>query len=149
MQSWSQPWVFFLAALFIPGCSRSALTTEQSTALAAAEDRWRRSSLRDYSFEIHPMAPLSFGEDAAKIEVRGGVVKSVTPLGSLDPPRVTVDDLFADIRDASTNGRYEKIEATYDPKLGYPSRIVFTANKNIADGNSIIEISAFNELARQ
>ncbi len=157
LSSRSTIWVSCWAALFISGCSRSALpteqsaalTAEQSAALTAAEERWKRSSLRDYSFEIHPFAPLSFGQNAAKIEVRGGVVKSVTRLGSLDPPRPTVDDLFASIREASRSGRYAKIEATYDAKLGYPSRIVFTAIKEIRDGNSIIEISAFADLVGQ
>jgi Family of unknown function (DUF6174) len=78
--------------------------------------------MRDYSFEIHPFAPLSFGQNAAKIEVRGGIVKTVTRLGSLDPPRATIDELFASIHNASKSGRYAKIEASYDAKLGYPSR---------------------------
>jgi hypothetical protein len=137
------------AALFIPGCSRSALTTDQTAALTAAEERWKRSAIRDYSFELHPFAPLSFGHNAAKIEVRGGTVKSVTRLGSLDPPSPTIDELFASIHNASKSGRYAKIEATYDAKLGYPSRIVFTANKDIRDGNSIVEIAAFEDLAGQ
>jgi hypothetical protein len=134
------------AALFIPGCSRPALTSDQTAALTAGEERWKRSGVRDYCFEIHPFAPLSFGQDAGKIEVRGGVVKSVTRLGSLEPPRATVDELFASIREASRSGRYAKIEAVYDAKLGYPSRVVFTANKDIRDGNSIVEITALEDL---
>src|SRR5271166_5795053 len=82
------------AVLIAHGCSRSTLTTDQTAALTAAEERWRRSAMRDYSFEIHPFAPLSFGHDAGRIEVRGGVVKTVTRLGSLDPPRATIDELF-------------------------------------------------------
>jgi Family of unknown function (DUF6174) len=135
--------------LFLPGCSPSALTTDQTAALTAAEERWKRSAIRDYSFEIHPFAPLSFGHDAAQIEVRGGVVKTVTQLGFLEPPRATIDELFANIHNVSKSGRYAKIEGTYDAKLGYPSRIVFTANKDIRDGNSIVEITAFKDLAGQ
>jgi hypothetical protein len=135
--------------LFLPGCSPSALTTDQTAALTAAEERWKRSAIRDYSFEIHPFAPLSFGHDAAQIEVRGGVVKTVTQLGFLEPPRATIDELFASIHNESKSGRYAKIEGTYDAKLGYPSRIVFTANKDIRDGNSIVEITAFKDLAGQ
>jgi hypothetical protein len=92
-------WVCYWAALFISGCSsRSALTTELTAALTAAEVRWKQSGLSDYSFEIYPFAPLTFGQNAATIEVRGGVVKIVTRLGSLEPPRATVDDLLASIR---------------------------------------------------
>ena len=145
----SRNWVCFWAMLFLPGCSPSALTTDQTAALTAAEERWKRSAIRDYSFEIHPFAPLSFGHDAAQIEVRGGVVKTVTQLGFLEPPRATIDELFANIHNVSKSGRYAKIEATYDAKLGYPSRIVFTANKDIRDGNSIVEITAFKDLAGQ
>ena len=103
----------------------------------------------DYSFEIHPFAALSFGEDAGRIEVRGGVVKTVTRLGSLDPPRATIDELFASIHDASKSGGFAKIEATYDAKLGYPTRIVYTAPKEVRDGNSIVEITAFKDLTGQ
>jgi hypothetical protein len=145
----SNIWICYWAALFLSGCSGSALTTEQAAALTAAEERWKRSGVRDYSFEIHPFAPLTFGRNAAKIEVRAGVVKSVTRLGSLEPPRATVDELLASIRDASSSGRYEKIEANYDARFGYPSRIAFTANKDIRDGNSIIEITAFKDLTGQ
>ena len=76
------------------GCSRSVLTTEQSTALAAAEDRWKRSGIRVYTFEFHPFNGLAFGECASRIEVRGGVVEKVTPLGSLPPDPTTIDALF-------------------------------------------------------
>ena len=134
------------AVLIVLGCSRSALTTDQTAALTAAEERWKRSAMRDYSFEIRPFAPLSVGEDAGQIEVRGGVVKTVTRLGPLDPPRTTIDELFASIHDAVKSGFYSKIEATYDAKLGYPSRIVFTANKDIQDGNSIVKITEFEDL---
>jgi hypothetical protein len=137
------------AALIVLGCARSALTTDQTAELTAAEERWKRSAVRDYSFEIHPFAPLSFGQDAGQIEVRGGVVKTVTPLGHLDPPRTTIDALFANIDDCSKSGHYAKIEATYHPRLGYPTRIVFMAQKQIRDGNSIVEITAFKDLAGQ
>ena len=40
------------AAQMVLGCSRSALTSEQGAALAAAEDRWKRSGIRDYTFEF-------------------------------------------------------------------------------------------------
>ncbi len=131
------------------GCARPALTTDQTAALTAAEQRWKKSGIRDYVFEIHPFAALSFGEDAGQIEVRGGVVKNVTRLGSLDPPRVTIDELFASIHNVSKNQNYAKIEATYHPNLGYPTRIVFTAQKDVRDGNSTIEITAFKDLSGQ
>jgi len=141
--------VSFWAVLIVPGCSRSALSTEQTAALTAAEGRWKQSAVRDYSFEIHPFAALSFGQDAGRIEVRGGVVKTVTRLGLLDPPRATIDELFAGIHDASKSGRYEKIEATYHPKLGYPAEIVYTAPKEVSDGNWSVKITEFKDLAGQ
>jgi hypothetical protein len=137
------------AVLIVPGCSRSALSTDQTAELAAAEDRWKQSALHDYSFEIHPYAALSFGHNAGRIEVRGGVVKTVTPLGFLDPPRATVDELFASIRHASKSGRYEKIAVTYHPKLGYPTQIVYTARKEISDGNWSLKITELKDLAGQ
>jgi Family of unknown function (DUF6174) len=137
------------AALMVMGCSRSVLTTEQGAALSGAEDRWKRSGMRDYSFELHPFAALSFGENAARIEVRGGVVKQVSRLGSLDPPSTTIDGLFRDIRSAAESGRYAKIETSYDNDLGYPTRIVYTTTKDILDGNAVIEIRAFNRVTGQ
>jgi hypothetical protein len=65
-------WVCYGAGLFVSGCSsRSARTTEQTAALTAAEVRWKQSGLSDYSFEIHTFAPLTLGQNAATIEVRG------------------------------------------------------------------------------
>lgn len=143
------------AVLMVVGCSRSAptsrsaLTTDQTAALTAAEERWKQSGIHDYSFEIHPFAAHSFGQDAGQIEVRGGVVKTVTSLSYIDPPRVTIEELFASIHNVSKNPNYATIVATYHPKLGYPTRIVFTAHKDVRDGNSTIEITAFRDLAGQ
>ena len=138
-----------LGRAVVLGCSRSVLTTEQSAALAEAEERWKRSGPRDYSFEFHPFNGLAFGECAARIEVRGGVVKEVTRLGSLDPGSTTIDGLFQSIRAAEASGHYAKIEAHYDRDFGYPTRIVFTTIKDISDGNAIIEVRAFKNLAGQ
>ena len=41
-----------------------------------------------------------------------------------------------------------KIEATYDAKLGYPTRIVYTTPKDIRDGNSIVENHRIQEPGR-
>jgi hypothetical protein len=37
----------------------------------------------------------------------------------------------------------------YHPQLGYATRIVFTARKDILDGNSIVEITEFKDLTGQ
>ncbi len=134
------------AALMVLGCSRSVLTTEQGAALAAAEERWKRTGTRDYSFELRPFNGLAFGECAARIEVRGGVVKEVTPLGSLPPSPTTIDGLFQMIHQAEASGEYATIEASYDGDLGYPTRIVLRTTKDILDGNAIIEVAAFKNL---
>jgi uncharacterized protein DUF6174 len=133
--------------LIVPGCSRSVLSAQQTAALDAAEARWNRSATRDYSFEFHPLSFPAFGEDSARIEVRGGLVTTVTRLGRHVPSQTTIDDLFGSIRQASASGRYAKVEANYDPQLGYPTRIVFTPPESVADGKLIIEIRAFEKLA--
>ncbi len=140
-------WVGLIAA----GCSPSArppsaLTSDQSAALTAAEELWKRNAIRDYSFDIHPMAALSFGHDAGRIEVHGGVVTTVTKLSDLDPPRITIDELFANIHSVSKSGNYAKIAATYDPKLGYPTQINYRAREGLTDGNAIINITEFKDL---
>jgi hypothetical protein len=134
------------AALTAPGCSRSVLTTKQGADLAAAEARWKQNAPRDYSFVFHPISFPALGASSARIEVRGGVVKSVTQLDRHDAGRTTIDELFASIRHASESGHYARIEAAYDATLGYPTRIDFTARKGIDDGNAIIEIQAFAKL---
>jgi Family of unknown function (DUF6174) len=134
------------AVLGAPGCSRSVLTTQQHADLAAAEGRWKQNAPRDYAFVYHPISFPALGRSSARIEVRGGVVKSVTQLDQHDAGRTTIEELFASIRHASESGRYARIEATYDATLGYPTRIAFTARKGIADGNSLIEIQAFETL---
>ena len=135
--------------LIVAGCSSSALTSDQSAALAAAENLWKRNAIRDYSFEIHPMAALSFGHDAGRIEVRGGVVTTVTKLSYLNPPPMTIDELFANIHSLSKSRNYAKIEAIYDPKLGYPTQIIYTTHKDVTDGNAIIKITEFKDLRGQ
>jgi hypothetical protein len=134
------------AVLFNAGCSRSALTTDQQAGLATAEERWKRSGARDYSFELRPFNGLAFDESAARIEVRGGVVKQVTKLGSLPPASMTIDDLFRSIHAAAANKDYARIEASYDQDLGYPTRVVFRMIEDIRDGNAIIEVRAFRRL---
>jgi hypothetical protein len=129
------------------GCSRSVLTTEQGAALVAAEDRWKRSGVRDYSFEFRPFDGLAFDECAARIEVRGGVVEKVRELGSLRSDPTTIDALFQAIHRSETSGDYARIEAQYDPVLGYPTRIDFRAAKGIRDGNLIIEVRGFKDLS--
>jgi hypothetical protein len=136
------------AMLMAAGCSRPPLTNEQSRALAAAEARWKTSAVRDYSFELRPFYALAFDQCAARIEVRGGVVKQVTRLGSLEPTVMTIDDLFRRIHDAAASGKYETIQANYDSDLGYPTRIVFRTIPEIMDGNSVIEVQAFRRLDR-
>ena len=134
------------AALLL-GCSRPVFTTEQSAALVVAEERWKRSGVRDYSFEFRPVSGLAFDECAARIDVRGGVVEKVTELGSLRPDPTTIDALFQALHSAETSGNYARIAAQYDPALGYPTRIVFTAAKGIADGNLVIEVRGFKDLS--
>lgn len=141
--------IYCRAGLHVLGCSSSALTSDQSAALAAGEARWKKNAIRDYSFEIHPMTALSFGHNAGRIEVRGGVVKTVTRLSYLDPPRMTIDELFANIHSLAKSRNYAKIEATYDPRLGYPTQIIYTTHKGVTDGNGTIKITGFKDLKGQ
>lgn len=134
------------AVLAAPGCSRTVLTREQGAELAAAEGRWKQNAPRDYSFVYHPISFPALGRSSARIEIRGGVVKSVTQLDQHDAGRTTIDELFASIHHASESGHYARIEAAYDATLGYPTRIVFTASKDIADGNVVIEVQDFEKL---
>ena len=65
-----------------PAARGPVLTTDQAAALAAAEGRWKRSRARhDYAFVYHPISFPALGNASARIEVRGGVVKSVAELG--------------------------------------------------------------------
>ena len=137
------------AALWMAGCSRPVLTTDQAAALAAAEGRWKRAAPHDYAFVYHPISFPALGNASARIEVRGGVVKSVAESGRHEAGRITIDQLFESIREASKNGHYARIEASYDPELGYPTRIIFTAPEHVRDGNVVIEIQSFQVLAGQ
>ena len=97
---------------------------------------------------LRPFYALAFDRCGAQIEVREGVVKQVTRLGSLEPTVMTIDDLFRHIHDAAASGEYETIQANYDSDLGYPTRIVFRTIPEIMDGNSVIEVQAFRRLDR-
>jgi hypothetical protein len=55
--------------------------------------------------------------------------------------------MFRSLHAAGVSGRYSRIEAQYDPALGYPTRIVFRAAKGIDDGSLIIEVRGFKKIA--
>ena len=99
-------------------------------------------------FELRPFYALAFDRCKPGSRWRGGVVKQVTRLGSLEPTVMTIDDLFRRIHDAAASGKYETIQANYDSDLGYPTRIVFRTIPEIMDGNSVIEVQAFRRLDR-
>jgi hypothetical protein len=116
--------------------------------LLAAEARWSRLGWSDYIFEMRSLCFCS-GEQGqwSRVEVLADTVSAVHLLTSqMDVPTwrltewPTVSQLLERIRLA--DGPYERIVATYDPDLGYPTSVDFIPGKGVFDAGLRMELRA-------
>jgi hypothetical protein len=118
--------------------------------LARAQARWDARPFADYSYETRRLCfcPVEITR-WTRVSVRNGVVVAADPVEP-DPGVpimtlswwTTIDSLFDDLfRSMTESSSYlESIEAEYDPELGFPTSIEYTAKSNIADGSSSISV---------
>ena len=114
--------------------------TAQDTPLRSARAKWASQAPAAYSYivsrgcfcPVEAIGPVT-------VLVRNGVVESLkyTQTGADVPLQYrnwfpTVEGLFAQIDSARAN-RVARLDVTYDPTLGYPTRIDVDVNLNIAD----------------
>ena len=120
--------------------------------LAEAEERWDARPFADYSFEIRTscFCPPEINQ-WTRVSVRNGVVVDAN---AVDPnahfPITTlawwqpIDSLFSNLRRTMSNvsfdSPYADIKATYDPELGYPTRIEYIEKPTVADAAATITV---------
>ena len=121
-----------LLALSAGGCG-DVLGPEQDEH-EAARARWTLANADDYVFEFR--RSCFCGSDfvrPVRIEVLDGVVSSAVYVDTVEPiadPLTavpTIEDLFAEIRDA-LDGTAFSVTSDYDADMGYPIRAVLPVN---------------------
>jgi len=133
-----------LSAAAAAACAESPLSPIESIRLAEAEARWAARSFPDYSFEMRKAcfcAPET--TEWARVDVVGGQVTRVVMLatGAELPPLQrsyfqTVEGVFAAIHSAHDDDYLQDIRIEFDQHLGYPTRVDFVSQPNIADGGA-------------
>ena len=134
-----------LLLVLVTGCSLFGSRT--SNELSEAQARWAVAALNDYSFRLSIGCFCGYAGQYS-IEVHDGEVVSIEsidepyPGGSLDPARLTVDDLFEVLSRAVDNGA-DEILAEYDAELGYPRSINIDYYRDAVDDEISYNLIAF------
>lgn len=124
------------------------------TDLAQAMDRWESRGPRDYSFDylVSCFCPVPEVQPL-RIEVRDGEVTRAVPAGSDEwlPQKSlveipTIDDLFERILDA-IDGEADRVDATYDDRLGYPRAVFIDRAQRAIDDELSFEVSNLQALS--
>jgi outer membrane lipoprotein-sorting protein len=118
-----------LGLLLLAGCSTAPAPTPQPAAGTSQEQQWRAAALADYRYDFEQQCfCIAEQREPVTIEVRGGRVSRVLARATGQPVAAsenvrwhTVDDLFRRIADAKAN--QSELRVTYDPRLGYPTRV--------------------------
>jgi hypothetical protein len=117
--------------------------------LEVAEHQWAAREFADYSVDMVHICdcPPSF-RDRARIEVVDGTVQRVTLLGTFavitDSRREqyrTVEDVFRDIRQTTTEGGFQRVTFSVDPVLGIPTYVHWAARPAASEVELILIIS--------
>lgn len=118
-----------LLALLVLGACATAPAARPSAAATPQETQWRAAALADYRYDFEQQCfCLREQTQPVTVEVRGGrVTRVVSRETGQEVARGenlrwhTVPGLFQLAADARGNGSEPRV--TYDPRLGYPTRI--------------------------
>ena len=139
-------WLGVISAVLV-SCSdvTGPLSAAQLRELSANEALWSQRGPPHYSIQ---MRRLCFcGGDVtewATVEVRNNAVIAQNLLsGTPVPPslwssRPAIHQLFVEIRETRPSWLKE-IRVTYDAATGYPTRVEYVGNANVADAGSVLE----------
>jgi hypothetical protein len=144
--------VTLVAAPLLLACGDDGMSPTLRQA-AMAESRWRAQGLSHYTVEARvscfcPPVLLEWHE----LTVAGDSViaaRRLTQQG-IAPPEETapaawfrsVEQTFADVRGWPGSMRNNRLEASFDPATGLPTRVNFITGPEIADGGSVREFRA-------
>ncbi len=141
------PWAALAGLSALVSCS-DAFDSGEERDLEQARARWTASGLQDYQVEVRLSCFCQAALPAfTLLMVQGGQVIAADPLtpspGSADIPLdawPTVLEVFQLIESASHQSDYTKIEAQYDPTLGYPIKLELGCKADILDCGALFEL---------
>lgn len=121
--------------------------------LERAELLWKQRGFRNYRMvAAKECFCLREMVQPALVTVHGSTIVDVRRVDGtpIEPQfwssRVVVDSLFPRIRDALRSDFYERVELSFDSRLGFPTRAAFYAPSRIADGDVVYVISGITPL---
>ena len=137
-----------LLAFALAGACSDALGPDASE-LAAARARWERSGTTSYEYRLQRacFCGLEFLRPVRVTVEAGAVVAAVfadtgepvrTPLSDVE----TIDDLFDEIQDAIDREAF-RIDATYDPDLGFPVDVAIDFEEWTIDEEMAFSVRSF------
>ncbi len=143
----SRTLAFIGILLLFSGCS--PFSSSDNSELDDARARWVNTAITDY---IYTLTVGCFCAEAGSydLEVRGGLVVSVTPSkggfsGGDDYVGRTIDELFGVLAQAYAQGA-DDIIVTYDAALGFPVTISIDYILDSSDDEIFYGVRAFERL---
>ena len=131
-----------LAVLVLSSCSDATAPAEQISALGVARQRWASQHYTDYSFTIQQSC-FCANVHPVRATVTRDTVRSAIDLvtnQAVDPAYVmTINGLFAFIQNGLEK-HADKMTASYDQVLGFPSTIVYDFSFSVADDEGSISV---------
>lgn len=140
------------AVCFLSAFAGSAYS--EGDELQANRHRWQAAGIHRYAYHYErPCACQQDSQALFAISVVGNVVTGVVYLQPESGARTpiaqdrrhwypTVDDLFDRLAEAAATNA-ARVEATYDPRYGYPMRIYIDYDPTLPDDEVDIRISGF------
>jgi len=135
-----KPWLGVAVLCGALAC-QSPLSPNELRRLAVNEGRWAARGFADYSIET--LSSCFCPPDLsgwARIEVIGGQVRRATLLATGEVVTdarlsfwMSVEALFASIREANREDYLEDIRVSFDPDLGFPTLVEWIPRKGILD----------------
>ena len=129
------PAVLLACVLLVGGCGPTKTLTASPTDLASARARWAAVGPDAYTMTLSRscFCPEEY-RGPYRVSVRGGTVTRVEMNGQTLPAdrALSVEALFALLEDATARPA-ERIDVTYDARLGYPTSVAIDYDARIAD----------------
>jgi len=146
--------ILAVAAIFLVACTPS---TPQLSTLEQAKLRWSARGFGDYQlkYQIFCFCPREVVQPSS-VEVRGGVVVKVTNLetqqvldstfyGAFLPVDALLTQLEKDLP-LKPESFFQSVDVTFDPALGFPSKIVYIEKPIVADASRSYSLSDLKAL---
>ena len=142
--------VSLAVVLLLTGCELLAPDSEERQQFNDALAAWKRQGVDNYSFQYQRSCEcIEEWTRPAFLVVRAGRVIEATDVQNGEARNtsyyMTVDALFARIRKAFDDDAH-RIEIDYHPELHYPTAVLIDPDRNVADEELTLHLSALMKL---